>query len=149
MGTWAITLIEEYNPDLNYGIFPFPATEQRNSKVLGGVDIGLAISSDTKYPEEAKEFLEFLTKKENAQKLSDFEGSISAVTGVKNSREEIRLIDEKIRDGKSVNWPNHYWAGGTASEFEFRRYTAQFYYDKKIDDYLSNLENMFNKNHAK
>ena len=146
MGTWAIRLIEEYNPDLNYGIFPFPATELKGSKVLGGVDIGLAISSDTKNPEEAKAFLEFLTKKENAQRLSDFEGSISAVKGVINSREEVRLIDEKIKNGKSVNWPNHYWAGGTASESDFRSYTAQFYYDKDLDTYLTNLENMFNNN---
>jgi len=146
MGTWAIRLIEEYNPDLNYGIFPFPATELKDSKVLGGVDIGLAISSDTKNPEEAKAFLEFLTKKENAQRLSDFEGSISAVKGVINSREEVRLIDEKIKNGKSVNWPNHYWAGGTASESDFRSYTAQFYYDKDLDTYLTNLENMFNNN---
>jgi raffinose/stachyose/melibiose transport system substrate-binding protein len=145
MGTWALPEIEKNNPLLNYGIFPFPVTNQpEQNKVLGGVDIGLAISSDTKHPEEAREFLGFLTKREIAQKLSDYEGSISTVKGVKVNREQLGLLHEKIQNGKTVNWPNHYWAGGTASESDFRKYSLQFYYDKDIDAFLSNLESMFN-----
>ncbi|MGM7723213.1 ABC transporter substrate-binding protein [Metabacillus sp. Hm71] len=148
MGTWALSSIERVNPELNYGIFPFPATNQaENNKVLGGVDIGLAISADTKHPNAAKKFLAFLTRKENAKRLSNFEGSISTVNGVSINREEIALLSKKIKEGKSVNWPNHYWAGGTAAESDFRKYTLQFYFDRNIDSYLSNLENMFNKYH--
>lgn len=145
MGTWALTMIKKSNPSLNYGIFPFPASNQKDHHVLGGVDIGFAISADTKHPEEAKAFLAFLMKKENAQRISDFEGSISAVIGVTSTHKEGHIIREKIADGKVVNWPNHYWAGGTAAESEFREYTAQFYYDKNIDVYLKNLEKMFNR----
>lgn len=151
MGTWALPSIEEYNPYLNYGIFPFPATNSaEENKVLGGVDIGLAISSETEYPREAKKFLAFLTEKENAGRLSAYEGSISTVNGVNNNREELQLLEQKIKYGKSVNWPNHYWAGGTASESEFRKYTLQFYADKNITTYLGNLEDMYNYyNHYK
>lgn len=145
MGTWALTMIEKSNPYLNYGIFPFPASNQKDHNVLGGVDIGFAISADTKHPEEAKAFLAFLIKKENAQRISDFEGSISAVKGVTNTHTEGHLIREKIASGQVVNWPNHYWAGGTAAESEFRKYTAQFYYDQNMDVYLKNLEKMFNR----
>jgi len=148
MGTWALPSIEAFNPHLNYGIFPFPATNHaEDNKVLGGVDIGLAISSDTKYPEAAKKFLAFLTEKENAQRLSSYEGSISTVNGVINNREELQLLEKKIKYGKSVNWPNHYWAGGTASESDFRKYTLQFYADKNITAYLQNLEKMYNYYH--
>ncbi|MEH7118948.1 extracellular solute-binding protein [Neobacillus vireti] len=146
MGTWALPEIEKYNPALQYGIFPFPATNQpEQNKVLGGVDIGLAISADTKHPKEAKEFLAFLTEKKVAQRLSDYEGSISAVKGVKMNKQQLKLLNEKIVEGKSVNWPNHYWSGGTAAESDFRKYSSQFYYDKDIDAFLSNLENMFNQ----
>ncbi|MBM7654524.1 ABC transporter substrate-binding protein [Neobacillus cucumis] len=145
MGTWVLPEIEKNKPRFQYGIFPFPATNQPNqNKVLGGVDIGLAISSDTKHPKEAKEFLAFLTKKDIAQRLSDYEGSISTVKGVKVNKEQLRLLNEEITQGKSVNWPNHYWSGGTAAESDFRKYSSQFYYDKNIDSYLINLENMFN-----
>lgn len=145
MGTWALTMIEKSNPYLNYGIFPFPASNQKDHNVLGGVDIGFAISADTKHPEEAKAFLAFLIKKENAQRISNFEGSISAVKGVTNTHKEGHLIREKIASGQVANWPNHYWAGGTAAESEFREYTAQFYYDQNMDVYLTNLEKMFNR----
>jgi raffinose/stachyose/melibiose transport system substrate-binding protein len=145
MGTWALTMIEKSNPYLNYGIFPFPASNQKDHNVLGGVDIGFAISADTKHPEEAKAFLAFLIKKENAQRISDFDGSISAVKGVTNTHTEGHLIREKIASGQVINWPNHYWAGGTAAESEFRKYTAQFYYDQNMDVYLKNLETMFNR----
>lgn len=145
MGTWALTMIEKSNPYLNYGIFPFPASNQKDHHVLGGVDIGFAISADTKYPKVAKSFLAFLIKKENAQRISDFEGSISAVIGVTNTHQESHLIREKMANGQIVNWPNHYWAGGTAAESDFRKYTAQFYYDHNMDVYLKNLEEMFNR----
>lgn len=148
MGTWSLPWIEKYNPNLNFGIFPFPADNQPDdNQVLGGVDIGLAISADTDYQEEAKKFVEFLTRKENAQKLTDFEGSLSTVKGVQVNREESTLLNARIKAGRSVNWPNHYWAGGTAAEADFRRYTLQFYYDKNIDGYLNNLEQMFNQFH--
>lgn len=146
MGTWSLPWIEKNNPNLKYGIFPFPASNlPEKNHVLGGVDIGLAISADTEYPEEAKKLLEFLTRKENAQKLSDFEGSLSTVKGVQINREELKPLNARIKEGKSVNWPNHYWAGGTAAEADFRRYTLQFYYDQNIDAYLNNLEQMFNQ----
>lgn len=144
MGTWALTMIEKSNPYLNYGIFPFPVSNQTDQNVLGGVDIGFAISADTKHPEEAKAFLAFLIKKENAQRISNFDGSISAVKGVTNTHKEGHLIREKIVSGQVVNWPNHYWAGGTAAESDFRKYTAQFYYDHNMDVYLENLDKMFN-----
>lgn len=145
MGTWALTMIEKSNPYLNYGIFPFPASNQTDQNVLGGVDIGFAISADTKHPEEAKAFLAFLIKRENAQRISNFEGSISAIKGVRNTQKEGHLIRAKIASGQVVNWPNHYWAGGTAAESEFRKYTAQFYYDQNMDVYLKNLEKIFNR----
>ncbi len=144
MGTWALPMIEKSNPYLNYGIFPFPASNQIDHNVLGGVDIGFAISADTKHPEEAKALLAFFIKKENAQRISNFEGSISAVKGVTNPHIEGHLISAKMASGQVVNWPNHYWAGGTAAESDFRKYTTQLYYDHNTDVYLKNLEKMFN-----
>ncbi|WP_163538395.1 extracellular solute-binding protein [Gracilibacillus sp. YIM 98692] len=146
MGTWALPLIEQHNPNLNYGIFPFPANNQTTQHpVLGGVDIGLAIDAETKYPDAAKKFLEFLTRKENARRLSHYEGSISAVKNVQNTKEEIQLLVEMMEQGKSINWPNHYWPGGTAAELDFRNYSLEFFYEQDIDDYLNNLDNMFQK----
>ena len=144
MGTWALPDIEAFNPNLNYGIFPFPATnDPETNHVLGGVDAGFAISADTPYPKEAKRFLAFLVQTENAQKFSDYEGSISAVKGVQMKKQEVKLLDKLVKQERVVNWPNHYWLGGTAAEDEFRKYSQQFFIDRNVSAYLENLERMF------
>ncbi|WP_134701358.1 ABC transporter substrate-binding protein [Ammoniphilus sp. YIM 78166] len=143
-GTWMLSIIEKWNPQLNYGIFPFPSTnDPQKNYVLGGVDIGLAISSDTPHPEAAKEFLKFLVKQKNAQKLSDYEGSISVVQGVNVKKEVVKPLAKKVLEGKSVNWPNHYWIGGTRAERDYRRISQQFFMDKNIEAYLRQLDQMF------
>lgn len=144
MGTWALPDIEAFNPNLNYGIFPFPATnDPEKNHVLGGVDAGFAISADTPYPDEAKRFLAFLVQTGNAQKFSDYEGSISAVKGVQMKKQEMKLIDKLVKQERVVNWPNHYWLGGTAAEDEFRKYSQQFFINRNVSAYLENLERMF------
>ncbi|MCA0972105.1 extracellular solute-binding protein [Halobacillus litoralis] len=145
MGTWALPLIDEVNPELEYGIFPFPADQSEQHPVLGGVDIGIAISSATEHPEEAKKFLSFLIQKDQASKLSNYEGSISTIEGVMVEREEVKVLEKKLRADESVNWPNHYWDGGTAAEADYRKYTLEFLIHQDSKAYLSNLENMFEK----
>ncbi|OIJ21281.1 hypothetical protein BKP45_00405 [Anaerobacillus alkalidiazotrophicus] len=145
-GVWMLPKIEKLNPQINYGIFPFPVmNDSDQNKVLGGVDGGFSISADTKYPDEAKRFLEFLLKKENAQRFSDYEGNISAVKGVIMNKKEVRHLAAHVLIGKTVNWPNHYWVGGTAAEDDFRRISQQFFLDRDIYSYLESLEKMFEK----
>jgi raffinose/stachyose/melibiose transport system substrate-binding protein len=146
MGTWALPMIERLKPDLNYGIFPVPVSNSPDeNQVLSGVDIGISISSDTDYPKEAKLFLAFLTEQENAQSLSLYEGSISTIMGVQKIKESLAALEEKVEDGEAVNWPNHYWAGGTAAETEYRLLTQQYFYDRDQTTYLKKLEEMFQK----
>ncbi|MCL7745696.1 ABC transporter substrate-binding protein [Halalkalibacter alkaliphilus] len=143
-GVWMLPRIEKLDPQLTYGIFPFPVTNDvESNNVLGGVDGGFAISADTNNPDEAKLFLEFLLTKENAQKFSDYEGNISAVKGVNMNKPEVNRLAEHVTMGKTVNWPNHHWAGGTAAEAEFRRISQQFFLDRDIDTFLEKLEIMF------
>lgn len=144
MGTWVLPDLEELDENFNYGIFPFPATNNSLMNfVLGGVDGGFAISADTAYPDEAKKFLEFLLETENAQKFSDYEGSISAVKGVHMKKQEMQMIDKLVKQGRVVNWPNHYWIGGTAAEDDFRKISQQFFIERNIDNYVENLDKMF------
>jgi raffinose/stachyose/melibiose transport system substrate-binding protein len=144
IGTFSLPEIEELNRNFNYGIFPFPVTnDPSKNKVLGGVDVGLVIAADTQYPEESKKFLSFLLESKNAQVFSDFEGSISAVKGVEMKKQEVRPIELLVKQGKGVNWPNHYWIGGTAAEDDFRKLSQQFFIDGNVSAYLENLDKMF------
>lgn len=144
MGTWALPMIERVKPDLDYGIFPVPVSNYPDkNRVLGGVDIGISISSNTEHPKEAKLFLAFLTEQENAQSLSFYEGSITTIMGVQKTKGSLAALAKKVQNGEAVNWPNHYWAGGTAAETEYRLLTQQYFYDRDQSEYLKKLEEMF------
>ncbi|MEK3669430.1 ABC transporter substrate-binding protein [Paenibacillus sp. FSL R10-2771] len=144
MGTFILPQLEKLNPEFEYGMFPFPATNDKDKNlVLGGVDTGFTISSQAKYPEEAKKFLAFLTSKESAQQFSDYEGSISAVKDVQMNKEQVKQIAELVKEGRSSNWPNHYWHGGTGAENDFRKYSQQFLMSRDSKAYLKNLNDMF------
>lgn len=146
MGSWVLPIIEKLNPTLQYGIFPVPVSnDPKKNNVLGGVDIGISVSSETKYPEEAKLFLSFIAEENNAQALSLYEGSVSTIMSVQKTKEVLIPLEEKVTDGETVNWPNHYWAGGTAAETEYRQHTMQFFLDQNEGKYLHSLEEMFEK----
>ncbi|OXS78706.1 ABC transporter substrate-binding protein [Domibacillus enclensis] len=146
MGTWMLPLIETADPSFDFSIFPVPVSNDPNENhVLGGVDIGIGVSADTSYPQEAKLFLAFLTQEKNAQAIASYEGSMSTIIQVQNENEVMEPLINKVQDGETVNWPNHYWAGGTAAESDYRQYTLQFFYDRDEGAYLQNLDGMFKK----
>lgn len=145
-GTWALPMIEKLKPDLDYGVFPVPVSDSPDeNRVLGGVDVGISISSDTEHPKAAKLFLAFLAEQENAQSLSLYEGSISTIMGVQKTKKSLEMLEKKVQDGEAVNWPNHYWAGGTAAETEYRLLTQQYFYDRDKITYMKKLEDMLRK----
>jgi raffinose/stachyose/melibiose transport system substrate-binding protein len=67
-----------------FGFYPFPSVEGGKGPTsdIEGNLIGCAIPAKAKNPDAAKQFLKFLTKKENAQKFADDTHNISARTDV-------------------------------------------------------------------
>ncbi|KIY23114.1 MULTISPECIES: ABC transporter substrate-binding protein [Mesobacillus] len=116
-GTFALPLIKEANPDLNISMFLVPGKTEAETKVGTNMDYGLAISKDSEYKKEAKIFLEWLTKKETAQKFHDIEGSPSLVNGVESSVPELEAVTNAIKEGKNFKIPRNYWAPGMVTEF--------------------------------
>lgn len=69
--------------DLDYGTFNFPAVPggKGDPAQLTGAPEGFAISKNTKHPEEAKRFLDFLLSEENGVRYTEATGELSAVVG--------------------------------------------------------------------
>ncbi|MEY8462175.1 ABC transporter substrate-binding protein [Streptococcus merionis] len=80
-GTWAAAVINQQEPDFDYGMFAFP-TEDGNSYTVGAADMALSISAESKHPKEAADFLSYLSSPEVFQKYYDQDGSPTAVNGV-------------------------------------------------------------------
>lgn len=144
MGVWVLPTLRDMNPnfDEEFGYFPFPQTNTPDENItISGVDVGLSIAADTEYREEALKFVEFLI--DEAQTFADLDGSFSAVDGVDIQDTVLQGLLPHIESGKVANWPNHYWAGGTAAEADFRSHSQNFFNHQDIDQYLQDLESMF------
>ncbi|MCY8931401.1 extracellular solute-binding protein [Bacillus atrophaeus] len=95
---------------VNLGLFSFPdITGQKGSfNSLTGAPEGFMISSKTKHPKEAMEFLQFLTSKKMGEKLVKDVGKYSAVQGTateENSTATQREAVQQIIDADSmVSW---------------------------------------------
>lgn len=84
-GMWVLGDLLNLNPDVasSIGFSPFPPVVDGTQPVtLSAEDSVYAITSESKHPEEAKKFLEFLFKPENLQAYSEFLKSPPAFTDV-------------------------------------------------------------------
>lgn len=81
-GTWAATVINEQEPDFEYGMFAFPSDEAGDEYTIGAADMAVSISASTKQEEAARKFVAYLAQPEVAQKYYDVDGSPVAVEGV-------------------------------------------------------------------
>lgn len=111
-GIWAVPVIEQAGMEDEYKMFPIPNDEGKGM-VVGGIDYALAISADTKYPEETKKFVKFLTEQKTAQFLADNEKSPSTIKGVSvdfpKTADLTKLISE---EGRFSTWIHFSWKAG-------------------------------------
>ncbi|KAA6443851.1 ABC transporter substrate-binding protein [Bacillus atrophaeus] len=95
---------------VNLGLFSFPdiTGQKGSSNALTGAPEGFMISSKTKHPKEAMEFLQFLTSKKMGEKLVKDVGKYSAVQETateENSTATQREAVQQIIDADSmVSW---------------------------------------------
>ncbi|MEX2416298.1 MAG: extracellular solute-binding protein [Paenibacillaceae bacterium] len=84
-GIWVLGDLLTLNPDManDIGFSPFPPiVEGTKPTIISADDSRYAITSDSKYPEEAKKFLEFLFTVENLKAYSEFTKTAPAFTDV-------------------------------------------------------------------
>lgn len=107
--------LERYFPDRQYGIIPIPAVEEGGKcAYTDGEGTALAISKDTKYPEECLGVLEYLSQPENIEAYVKVCGGLPGFSNV------------EIADVKSIDAYNKsleiYGDSVTASNFFDREY---------------------------
>ena len=74
-----------YNADANIGILPAPAKDEDGASYFGtgeGNFSCFGIWKDTEYPDECKQFLEYLSRPEVAVKIVKIDGGIPSLTNV-------------------------------------------------------------------
>ncbi|QAY68103.1 ABC transporter substrate-binding protein [Paenibacillus protaetiae] len=141
-GVWAIPEIQKANPDVKLGVFPFPATnDEASNKVISGVDTLLTISKDTKHPEEAKKFIDFLLQPENVQTYIDEQKAFSAVKGVNQSDESVQGFNAAFESGAIDDFSDHYIPGAVKADTIIQAFLQK----KNVDAYVKQFDTEWDK----
>ena len=141
-GVWAIPEIQKANPNIKLGVFPFPATnDEAKNKVISGVDTLLTISKNTKHPEEAKKFIEFLLQPENVQDYIDEQKAFSAVKGVNQSDESVQGFNAAFESGAIEDFTDHYIPGAVKADTIIQGYLQ----NKDVDAYVKQFDTEWDK----
>jgi raffinose/stachyose/melibiose transport system substrate-binding protein len=141
-GVWAIPEILKANPDASVGVFPFPGTNDAGrNKVISGVDTLLTVSKNTKHPEEAKKFIEFLLKSENVQTFIDQQKAFSAVKGVNQSDASVQGFNEAFESGAIEDFSDHYIPSAVKADTIIQGFMQK----KDIDAYVKQFDTEWDK----
>lgn len=109
-GNWAIPMILQTNPDMNLGMFPFPAMDNvQDNRLCSSIDLMFSITKSSKYPEEAEKFLEFLTTQENVNMYMEDQFGIPAIDCEFEFPDAMAGIVKDFKDENIVSSPQAYY----------------------------------------
>ena len=103
--------VQKLNPEFEIGFFPMPGTGTDIKVVYGAVDCAMAISSETKYQEQAELFLNFISRDDIVQLYQDMNGYVIGMNGVESNVDPIlKEVAGLYSDGKiNVYIPQCNW----------------------------------------
>ena len=102
-GVWASNRLKsDYHAEFNYEVDPLPILED-GSLVVVNPDTRLAVNADSKYPDEAKLFVDYFTQAENLHEFCEDQCSISPLRdGESSSAKEIQPVIQCCQEGRIV-----------------------------------------------
>lgn len=109
-GNWAIPMILQTDPEMELGMFPFPAMDDaQDNRLCSSIDLMFSITKSSRYPEEAMRFLEFLTMQENVDLYMKDQFGIPAIQCGFAFPEAMAGIVEDFEDENIVSSPQAYY----------------------------------------
>lgn len=101
LGNYVISEAWTFNPDANLGFFPAPAYfEGDEPSLISGERTAVGVWKDTKYPEEAKLFLEYLATPEVMAKIASANSIPAGLTTAKSDTGKLSESYDKWKDVK-------------------------------------------------
>lgn len=106
-GAWAAGRVEEMNLDFEFQVHPLPVLENSNVVVVNP-DVCLAVNAVGKHTEEARRFVDFLTRKDNIERFSQQRCSLSPLKNKKApGRKQLSSVVSCTKAGRIVVAPDN------------------------------------------
>lgn len=119
-GVWTYNSIVEANPDMNFGMFAVPMSDDpKDAKLPVDVPAYYGVNKASKHQEEAKKFLTWLH--DNGQKyLVESFNFIPAFDDIKTPEDLGPLASDLLdysKEKQTMPWAHNYWPSGLDTEF--------------------------------
>ena len=112
-GSWTVPVIRQTNAKINFGLIPFPTTNDTSKNYLSsGVDVLFAVSKNSKHQDADQKFISFMMESENAQTYSKEQEAFSAIKGVEQTDAPMVAASKEIQAGNVADYPDHLYPAG-------------------------------------
>lgn len=142
-GIWALNPVKAINPDLNAAIFPYPAADDPDDRLLvSGVDVVVTMAKDTPHREEALRFIEYLFDVGVIEEFAASQNMIPSVTGAELSDDPaLQSVKPYFDEGKITGFIDHQ----VPPSIPLVAIVQQFLFDGDADAALSTLDSEWRK----
>jgi raffinose/stachyose/melibiose transport system substrate-binding protein len=108
-GIWATNPVKQVNPDIRAGIFPYPATDSPDDRLLvSGVDVVVTMGENTPHKEEALRFIEYLFEKDVIEEFAASQNMVPSVEGAELSDDPaLQTVKPYFDEGKITGFIDH------------------------------------------
>ena len=108
-GIWATNPIKQINPDIRAGIFPYPATDDPDDRLLvSGVDVVVTMGKDTPHREEAMRFIDYMFEKGVIEEFAASQNMVPSLKGARLSDDPaLQSVKPYFDDGKITGFIDH------------------------------------------
>lgn len=137
IGSYAVPQIKSVNPDLNIGMFTYPATDSEKTNILtSGVDLQFCVMKDCENKEAAYEVLRYLLEDENVQAYVDNQNAIPCKTGDFALPELFDSIESYIENDQVADFQDHFYPSEMAVDALIQTYLL----DGDTDAFLADFD---------
>lgn len=140
-GNWAIPSIRALNPEINLGMFAFPATnDPERNRLVSGVDLLFTMPrGETRHEEEALTFIRWMTQQAPATQYSTEQNAFSAVVGVEQTDPALSTLNHYFEQGRTVGFADHY----IPSSIPLANLLQGFLIDGDVEAFLADLDRQY------
>lgn len=110
IGSYAVPQIKSVDPDMNIGMFTYPAAASDEANILtSGIDLQFCVMADAPNKEAAYEVIRFLLEDENVQSYVDDQNMIPCKEGEFVLPELFDHVQDKIEQDKVADFQDHFY----------------------------------------
>lgn len=140
-GTYAIPAIRSYNPDIELGTFAMPADDEKDTRVVSGVDVALVMPPDSPHHDTVMEFFNLLMTPGAMKAYCDAQVAYPTLTGTRTADPALAGLQPYFTAGRIATYSDHNFPPA----MNLNAYMQQFLIDGDVDRFARTLDRQWDR----